>query len=190
MQHLTFIQLHYVRSVGTPGTAHIMEDAIFGVIFSNTFPLHMPVALTMNYSKTFIHTEESEELGLHSKQIFCSPSSQIWSVGHCKCQIITWRSLSPPVWVNLASRMHSVAIFCHWWNSELMEVLMLGTCERRWKREIGASFFLIPCEIIFHLNISYPSSFISSSIFGSRIGSNMVPEYLCALLSLCWFIKP
>lgn len=28
--------------------------------------------------------------GLHSKQIFCSPSSQIWSVGHCKCQIITW----------------------------------------------------------------------------------------------------
>lgn len=51
MQHLTFIQLHYVRSVGTPGTVHIMEDAIFGVIFSNTFSPHMPMALTMNYSK-------------------------------------------------------------------------------------------------------------------------------------------
>lgn len=34
-----------------PGTVHIMEDAIFGVIFSNTFPLHMSKALTMNYSK-------------------------------------------------------------------------------------------------------------------------------------------
>lgn len=48
MQLLTFIQLHYLRSVGR---AHIMEDAIFGVIFLNTFPLHMPMALTMNNSK-------------------------------------------------------------------------------------------------------------------------------------------
>lgn len=62
MQHLTFIQLHYVRSVGTPGTVHIMEDAIFGVIFSNTFPLHMPMAFTMNYSKAS-SAQKSEELG-------------------------------------------------------------------------------------------------------------------------------
>lgn len=61
--------------------------------------------------------------GLHSKQIFCSPSSQIWSVGHCKCQIITWcppplhtHTFPPPVWVHLASEMHlGWIIVCRWW---------------------------------------------------------------------------
>lgn len=62
--------------------------------------------------------------GLHSKQIFCSPSSQIWSVGHCKCQIITWcpppsiphtHTPFPPVWVHLASEMHlGWIIVCRW----------------------------------------------------------------------------
>lgn len=52
---------------------------------------------------------------LHSKQIFCSPSSQIWSVGHCKCQIITRCPLFPPVWVHLASEMHlDCIIVWHW----------------------------------------------------------------------------
>lgn len=35
------------------------------------------------------HTEE-RGTGLHGKQICSSPSSQIWSVGHCRSQIITW----------------------------------------------------------------------------------------------------
>ena len=63
MQHLTFIQLHYVRSVGTPGTAHIMEDAIFGVIFSDTFSIAYAYGSHYELFKGFIHTEESEELG-------------------------------------------------------------------------------------------------------------------------------
>lgn len=53
--------------------------------------------------------------GLHSKQIFCSPSSQIWSVGHCKCQIMTW---FPPVPFpsHLASEKHlDWIIVCQWW---------------------------------------------------------------------------
>lgn len=61
LEQLTFIQLHYMRSVGMPGTAQIMEDAVYGTIFSNTFPSHMPMALTMNYSKA--SSTQSVELG-------------------------------------------------------------------------------------------------------------------------------
>lgn len=63
MRHLTFIQLHYVRSVGTQGTAHIMEDAIYGVIFSNAFSIAYAYGPRYELFKGFIHTEESEELG-------------------------------------------------------------------------------------------------------------------------------
>lgn len=40
-----------------------MEDAIFGVIFSNTFSIAYAYGSHYELFKGFIHTEESEELG-------------------------------------------------------------------------------------------------------------------------------
>lgn len=73
--------------------------------------------------KGFLHTEEWGAR-LYSKQIFCSPSSEIWSVGYCKGQIITRCPLLHLVYANLTSqRLLDSITFCHWQNLELIKVL-------------------------------------------------------------------
>lgn len=137
--------------------------------------------------------------GLHSKQIFCSPSSQIWSVGHCKCQIITWCPPPPPHTHFSPSCLSSPGLRNAFGvNNSLPLVSWLkfgcsGPPAWNWCMKIhnDSSVHVSPCNINLFLSISYPICFylIKHVWLRKKKGSSMVTEYFCTLLLLCWFVK-
>lgn len=125
----------------------------------------------------------------HSKQIFCSPSSQIWSVGHCKCQIITQKPLLPscPGFTSPQKHISTEPKFYCWTSkSKCMEII------RKYEiyRLPALSFHEHPHKRILYLYVLILFFFfffkLLSNPFVWRHGYKK-KGYI--LHSHCWFIK-